>query len=34
VLPNKDIRADTPLSMFETTLEKVERAAGIIFFPE
>jgi endonuclease G len=34
VLPNKDIRADTPLSTFETTLEKVERAAGIIFFPE
>jgi endonuclease G len=31
ILPNEQIAADIPLAQFHTTLEKVEKAAGIIF---
>lgn len=32
VLPNAVIPSDTPLSQFETTVQKVEKAAGMLFF--
>lgn len=31
ILPNEQISAETPLKEFRTTLEKVEKAAGIVF---
>lgn len=34
ILPNEEIPLDKPLEVFQTTLDKVERAAGIIFNPE
>lgn len=33
ILPNEAIPAETPLDEFKTTLYKVEKASGIIFFP-
>lgn len=33
IIQNKIIPIDTPLESFETTVEKVERASGIIFRP-
>lgn len=33
ILPNEAIPADTPLDEFKTTLLKVEKASGVIFFP-
>lgn len=33
ILPNEAIPSDTPLDEFKTTLLKVEKASGIIFFP-
>ena len=32
ILPNENISSNTPLNVFETTLEKVEKASGVIFF--
>jgi endonuclease G len=32
VLPNENISSDFPLSAFRTTVEKVEKAAGVIFY--
>jgi len=32
ILPNETIHKDTPLSNFQTTIDKVEKVAGIIFF--
>jgi len=34
VLPNNDISLETSLKNFETTLDKVQKAAGIVFFPD
>jgi len=31
IMPNKQIHKDTPLSNFQTTIQKVEKVAGIIF---
>jgi endonuclease G len=34
ILPNSDIGLETPLKNFETTLDKVQKTAGIVFFPD
>lgn len=32
IMPNKEIPQTTPLNTFKTTIEKVEKASGVIFF--
>ncbi len=34
LVPNESIAAHTPLDSFRVTLDKVQKAAGIIFFPK